>query len=84
MVLTRRVNIYADKSLLAAFIGNTHSITVTHVKAAIEDSNPSHDRRWLDRLTERRKSATTNWLNYWIIGAAALVVGVILGGGFGW
>lgn len=82
--LTRRVNIYADKSLLAAFIGNTHSITVTHVKAAIEDSNPRHDRRWLDRLTERRNPATPNWLNYWIVGAAAMIIGAILGGGFGW
>jgi type II secretory pathway predicted ATPase ExeA len=82
--LTRRVNIYADKSLLAAFIDNTHSITVTHVKAAIEDSNPRHDRRWLDRLAERRNSAAPNWLNYWIVGAAALIIGGILGGRFGW
>lgn len=37
--LTRRVNIIADKTLLAAFAGNTHTITVQHVRAAIEDSD---------------------------------------------
>ncbi len=36
--LTRRVNIIADKILLAAFAENTHTITVKHVHAAVEDS----------------------------------------------
>lgn len=36
--LMRRVNILADKSLLAAFVENTHNIEVRHVKAAIRDS----------------------------------------------
>jgi len=40
--LTRRVNIIADKSLLAAFIGNTHRIEVIHVEAAIEDAEMTH------------------------------------------
>ena len=36
--LMRRVNILADKSLLAAFIANTHAVDVSHVQAAIRDT----------------------------------------------
>ena len=36
--LTRRVNILADKSLLAAFADNQHGITAKHVNRAIRDS----------------------------------------------
>ncbi len=36
--LMRRVNILADKSLLAAFVEDIHSIEVRHVKAAMRDS----------------------------------------------
>ena len=36
--LTRRINILADKSLLAAYTENTHTITGRHVRAAIADS----------------------------------------------
>ena len=36
--LTRRVNILADKAMLAAFAANTHDITPKLVRAAIEDS----------------------------------------------
>ncbi|RKZ34501.1 MAG: general secretion pathway protein [Gammaproteobacteria bacterium] len=36
--LIRRVNILADKSLLAGFAGNTHTVRPRHVKAAIDDS----------------------------------------------
>lgn len=36
--LTRRVNIIADKTLLAAFADNTHTISRKHVQAAIRDS----------------------------------------------
>src|SRR5262245_4415382 len=44
--LTRRINILADKALLAAFTENTHGVTEKHVRAAIADSefaavNPS-------------------------------------------
>ncbi|HEY6898220.1 MAG TPA: AAA family ATPase [Rhodocyclaceae bacterium] len=35
--LTRRINILADKSLLAAFSQNTHQITTREVRAAIRD-----------------------------------------------
>lgn len=36
--LTRRVNILADKSLLAAFADNTHNITLKHAQTAANDS----------------------------------------------
>ncbi len=36
--LMRRVNILADKALLAAFVENTHNIETRHVQAAIRDS----------------------------------------------
>jgi len=36
--LTRRVNILADKSLLAAFAGNTHAVKEHEVRRAIRDS----------------------------------------------
>ena len=35
--LTRRINILADKTLLACFSDNTHQITAKHVRAAIKD-----------------------------------------------
>ncbi|HEX4857863.1 MAG TPA: AAA family ATPase, partial [Usitatibacteraceae bacterium] len=36
--LTRRINIYADKTLLAAYAQGTHNVTVDHVRAAIADT----------------------------------------------
>ena len=36
--LTRRVNIVADKALLAAFADGTHNVSIKHVKAAVHDT----------------------------------------------
>ena len=36
--LTRRINILADKSLLAAFSEGSHTVTTSHVKSAARDS----------------------------------------------
>ena len=36
--LTRRINLVADKALLAAFAEGTHNITLRHVRAAVRDS----------------------------------------------
>ena len=36
--LTRRVNILADKALLAAFVANTHAVEAKHVRKAMQDS----------------------------------------------
>ncbi|MDO8925358.1 MAG: AAA family ATPase [Sideroxyarcus sp.] len=47
--LMRRVNILADKSLLAAFVENTHNIESRHVLAAIRDSEMTNKRNLLNR-----------------------------------
>lgn len=36
--LSRRINLVADKALLAAFAENTHNVGLKHVKAAVRDS----------------------------------------------
>jgi type II secretory pathway predicted ATPase ExeA len=36
--LTRRINIYADKTLLAAFAAGTHSLAADHARAAVADT----------------------------------------------
>jgi len=36
--LTRRINIYADKTLLAAFAAGTHSVSADHARAAVSDT----------------------------------------------
>lgn len=68
--LIRRINILADKALLAAFAENAYSITPKHVDVAIKDSEFGAEEA---RLPVRRMS--------WGIAAAMLVVG--LGVGFG-
>jgi len=65
--LTRRVNILADKSLLAAFADGTHAVTRVEVKKAVRDSE--FHRKW----TGMQKMG---W-----IGAAALAAGLVLGWG---
>jgi MSHA biogenesis protein MshM len=44
--LTRRVNIIADKSLLAAYANNTRNVTPDHVRAAIRDSDFPLPTQW--------------------------------------
>src|SRR4051812_25693436 len=36
--LTRRINIYADKTLLAAFAAGTHTVSADHARAAVSDT----------------------------------------------
>ena len=43
--LTRRVNLIADKALLAAFSENTHTIRSRHIEAAVRDSEFSQSSR---------------------------------------
>jgi MSHA biogenesis protein MshM len=43
--LTRRINILADKALLAAYTENTHAITDRQVRAAVADSEFAASRR---------------------------------------
>lgn len=42
--IVRRINILADKSLLAAFADNTHAVEAKHVNAAIRDSEFSSNK----------------------------------------
>ena len=65
--LTRRINIYADKTLLAAYAASTHTITADHVRAAISDTQivlPG-------AKSDRRKR--------WLAMVGALLVGAALG-----
>ncbi|MBW8370237.1 MAG: AAA family ATPase [Thiobacillus sp.] len=54
--LSRRINVLADKTLLAAYAGQTHSLTPAHLEAAAGDADmrpparersPSHRWAWL-------------------------------------
>jgi type II secretory pathway predicted ATPase ExeA/septal ring-binding cell division protein DamX len=65
--LTRRINILADKSLLAAFADGQHEVTAKHARAAVRDS---------EFATGRRFSA-----KWWLLGAG-LAVGLVAGAGF--
>ncbi len=47
--IVRRVNILADKALLAAFSENTHAIEAKHIKAAILDSEFTPPKRSLQK-----------------------------------
>src|SRR5258705_12338529 len=64
--LTRRINIFADKTLLAAFAAGTHTITADHARAAVSDT----------QIVMMRRNSPRR-----LVGAAAagLVVGVGLG-----
>src|SRR5215472_8635216 len=62
--LTRRINILADKALLAAFARGTHSVTATEVRRAVRDSEFYRARSGAQKVR---------------IGAAALVAGLIIG-----
>jgi MSHA biogenesis protein MshM len=68
--LTRRINIIADKSLLAAYSSNTHSVSLQHVKAAIRDSEFAN--------------ASRPSQSHWLVGGA-LAAGLFIGAlGAGW
>jgi type II secretory pathway predicted ATPase ExeA len=61
--LLRRVNILADKSLLAAYADNTHEVTAAHVKQAARDS----------------EFITSKKTNIWVILLSASILLLILG-----
>ena len=68
--LTRRINILADKALLAAFTENAHAVTVRHVNAAIRDS---------EFATVARPARSAS-----LAVAAALLAGVAIGTAVQW
>ncbi|MDP1718172.1 MAG: AAA family ATPase [Burkholderiales bacterium] len=70
--LTRRVNLIADKALLAAFSENTHTIRMKHVEAAVRDSEFSQNRE--PRITPRLAWGTTLVLLGAALGVGAYVL----------
>jgi len=66
--LMRRVNILADKALLAAFVADTHNIDTPHVQAAIRDSE----------LSPRQKNKKA------IVALGGIVLGTLVLAGIGW
>ena len=66
--LVRRVNILADKSLLAAFADNGYLVTPKHVSAAIADSEFG---------AEKAKKSSRNFLILGVLGV--MLVGLLLG-----
>jgi len=71
--LTRRINILADKALLAAYTENTHLITARHAKAAIADSE-------FAAATPRRAAARRAAAYVAAALAAGLALGVAIAG----
>jgi len=67
--LTRRINILADKSLLAAYTEDTHAIVERHVRAAVADSEFATARKPLRPM---------------LYVAAALAAGAVLGAAVQW
>ena len=65
--LTRRINIYADKTLLAAYAGGTHTITANHVRAAITDTQII------------LPGAASSRRNRWLATVAAVLIGITVG-----
>ena len=67
--LTRRINILADKALLAAFTDGAHAVTSRHVRSAIADSE-------FAQLAPRNRTA---WY-----AAAAVAAGILIGIALPW
>jgi MSHA biogenesis protein MshM len=66
--LTRRINIYADKTLLAAYAEGTHTITADHARAAINDTQIVAPAASSARKSEK-----------WAFAAAGLLLGAGIG-----
>ncbi|MGE0558605.1 MAG: AAA family ATPase [Burkholderiales bacterium] len=66
--LTRRINLIADKTLLAAFAENTHTIRQKHLDAAVRDSE-------FAQLKHRPSVARSRWP----YGVALIVLGMTAG-----
>lgn len=64
--LTRRINILADKSMLAAFSEGSHAVTSSHVKSAAQDSE-------FKKSNSGKKIAIVS-------GAALIIISVLMAG----
>ena len=68
--LSRRVNLVADKALLAAFADNTHTVELSHVRAAVRDSEFSAKAspqapRWMGSIALLLAGAAIGVGAYW-------------------
>lgn len=77
--LVRRVNILADKALLAAFADNVYQVTPKHVDAAIQDSEFGVKPQWRNwrRFGFRQLDAAQGNLFWLGLFAAILVLGLL-------
>jgi len=77
--LTRRINILADKSLLAAFAGNTHGVTEKEARAAIRDSDffvPQPNRQKYILAVTLCLGAIIGWGMHWLAGSPEIAAPV--------
>jgi len=68
--LTRRVNIIADKAMLAAYSDNTHTVTAAHVRKAVADSEFSRGASPAKPATTLRRIGQVAFLMIGAAGAA--------------
>jgi len=68
--LTRRINLIADKALLAAFAENTHTLRQKHIDAAVRDS---------EFAQQQYQSAEPPARSRYVLGAGLLVLGMAAG-----
>ena len=69
--LSRRINVLADKTLLAAYAGQTHTLTLTHLDAAAGDAEmQSGPRRYAIR------PALSRWA--WLSAGLAAALGLLM------
>ena len=69
--LTRRINIYADKTLLAAFAAGTHTVSADHARAAVSDT----------QIVVSQRAAPRRVV---VAALAGLAAGVAIGFGAAW
>lgn len=74
--LTRRINLIADKALLAAFADNTHTLRQKHIDAAVRDSEFAREPAGTSAAPARPR---------WALGAVLVVAGMAAGASlYGW
>ncbi len=76
--LTRRINIYADKTLLAAYAAGTHMITEDHVRAAVTDTQIVLPRP-VNELAKVRDEKNTEARRRVFFATAGVFAGLLLG-----
>lgn len=72
--LTRRVNLIADKTLLAAFAANTHTVSLEHARVAVRDSE----------FTQRTATPRTPRRSRLLIAGAIVAAAAIAAAAGGW